>query len=112
MDKNFKKEYYSAIKKNKTMPFATIQIDLEIIIPSKVRKTNTIYYHLLVESEIWYKWTKRFTGTENKLVDAEGGVVREDYTGSLGSTIIYRMKTNIGCKLLFIEWIKQQGPTV
>ena len=42
MDKNFKKEYYSAIKKNKTMPFATTQIDLEIIIPGEVRKTNTI----------------------------------------------------------------------
>ena len=112
MDKNVKKEYYSAIKKNKTMPFATTQIDLEIIIPSVVRNTNTIWYHLLVESEIWYKWTNRFTGIENRLVDAKGGVVREGYIGSLGSTIIYIMQTNIGCKLLFIEWIKQQGLTV
>ena len=107
MDKSFKKEYYSAIKKNKTMPFATTQIDLEIIIPGEVRKTNTIWYHLLVESEIWYKWTNRFTGTENRLVDATGGVVREGYIGGFESTILHRMQTNIGCKLLYIEWVKQ-----
>ena len=37
-------EYYSAIKKNKIMPFAATWIDLEIIILSEVRKrkTNTI----------------------------------------------------------------------
>ena len=37
-------EYYSAIKKNKIMPFAATWMDLEIIILSEVsqRKTNTI----------------------------------------------------------------------
>ena len=37
-------EYYSAIKKNKIMPFAATWIDLETLIPSEVsqRKTNTI----------------------------------------------------------------------
>ena len=44
-------EYYSAIKKNEIMPFAATWMDLEIIIPSKVRKTNTIRYHLHVESK-------------------------------------------------------------
>ena len=37
-------EYYSAIKKNKIMPFAAIQMNLEIIIlseGSQRRKTNT-----------------------------------------------------------------------
>ena len=34
-------EYYSAIKKNEIMLFAAIWMDLEIIIVSKVRKTNT-----------------------------------------------------------------------
>ena len=37
-------EYYSAIKKNKIMPFAAVWMELETIIPSEVRKreTNTI----------------------------------------------------------------------
>ena len=37
-------EYYSAIKKNETMPFAATWMDLEMIVLSEVsqRKTNTI----------------------------------------------------------------------
>ena len=53
-------EYYSAIKKGKIIPFATTWMDLEIIILSEVRqrKTNTILYHLYVESnKIPYKIT-------------------------------------------------------
>ena len=47
-------EYYSAIEKNKIMPFAATWMHLEIIILNEVRKrkTNTIRYHLYVESEI------------------------------------------------------------
>ena len=47
-------EHYSAIKKNDIMPFAATWINLEIIIPSEIRKrkTNIIYYHLHVESKI------------------------------------------------------------
>ena len=43
-------EYYSAIKKNKTMSFAALWIQLEIITLHEVRKTktNTIQYHLYV----------------------------------------------------------------
>ena len=39
------------------MPFAATWMDLEIITLSEVRqrKTNTIWYHLYVESKIWYK---------------------------------------------------------
>ena len=46
-------EYYSAIKKNEIMPFAATWMDLEIIGQSKVRKrkTDTICYHLYVESK-------------------------------------------------------------
>ena len=45
-------EYYSAIKKDKIKPFAEIWMDLEIITLSEARqrKTNTIQYHLNVES--------------------------------------------------------------
>ena len=47
--------YYSAIKKNKIIPFAATWVDLEIIILSEVSqtKTNNIWYHLYVESKIY-----------------------------------------------------------
>ena len=48
-------EYYSAIFKNKIIPFAVTQMQLEIITLSEVkkRKKNTMWYHLYVESKIW-----------------------------------------------------------
>ena len=50
-------EYYSAIKKNKIMPFAATWMELETLILSEVRKrkTNTICFHLYLESNIWHK---------------------------------------------------------
>ena len=44
-------EYYSAIKKNKIMPFAGTWMDLEIVILSEVsqRKANIILYVIYVE---------------------------------------------------------------
>ena len=47
-------EYYSAKKKNEIMPFAATWMKLEIIILSEVSqtKTNTIQYHLYVESKL------------------------------------------------------------
>ena len=47
-------EYYSAIKKNEIMPFAATAMNLVIIILNEVRKkkTNTICYHLHVQSKI------------------------------------------------------------
>ena len=38
-------EYYSAIKKNETMPFAATWMDLEMITLSEVRQTNIIGDH-------------------------------------------------------------------
>ena len=40
-------EYYSAIKKNKTMPFAATRMDLEMIILSEVTQTEKDKYHML-----------------------------------------------------------------
>ena len=45
-------EYYSAIKKNKTMPFVATRMDPEIIILSEVNQTKTNIYHLYVESKV------------------------------------------------------------
>ena len=46
-------EYYSAVKKNEIMLFATTWINLEIMIQSEVRekKTNITWYYLYVESK-------------------------------------------------------------
>ena len=71
------------------MPFAAMQTDLKIFILNEVgqTKTNTVWYHLYVESKIWYKWTyvqnrNRPTDTENKLMVTKeerggGGVNKE-----------------------------------
>jgi len=41
-------EYYSAIKKNEIVPFAATQLDLEIIIVSKVSQEKNKYHMLLL----------------------------------------------------------------
>ena len=40
-------EYYSAIKKNKIMPFAATWMDLEIVILSEVSQTEKDKYHMI-----------------------------------------------------------------
>ena len=40
-------EYYSAIKKNKMMPFAATWMDLEIIILSEISQAEKDKYHLM-----------------------------------------------------------------
>ena len=50
-------EYYSAIKNNDIMPFTATWMELETLILSEVsqRKTNTIPYHLDLDSNIRHK---------------------------------------------------------
>ena len=43
----FTMEYYSAIKKNKIMPFAATWMDLEMIILSEVSQTRKDKYHMI-----------------------------------------------------------------
>ena len=40
-------EYYSALKKNETIPFAVTWMDLEIIIRSEVSQTETDKYQTI-----------------------------------------------------------------
>ena len=46
-------EYYSAIKKNGILTFATAWVNPESIMLSEISqsKTNTVYYHLYVDSK-------------------------------------------------------------
>ena len=72
-------EYYSAMKKNEILPFATTWMDLEGIMLSEVSQTETNMY------DITYMWNfkkiqqtseeewSRLTDAENKLVVASGG---------------------------------------
>ena len=50
-------EYYSALKNNEILPFAATWMDLEGIVLSEIsqRKTNTVWYHLYVESKKYNK---------------------------------------------------------
>ena len=76
-------EYYSSIKKNEIMPFATTWMDLEIIILSEVsqkQKDNYHWYHLYVESKIWHKWT--YLQNRNRLIDIENRLVLAKGEGS------------------------------
>ena len=83
MDKENMVHIHSGIllghKKDEIIPFAITWMDLHLIMLSEVRqrKTNTIWYHLYVESKIWYKWTypqnrNRLMGIENRLMVAKG----------------------------------------
>ena len=58
-------EYYSAIKKNKLMPFAATWLDQEIVKLSEAsqRRRNIIWHSLYVESKKkWYRWTYKTVG--------------------------------------------------
>ena len=44
-------EYFSAMKKKERPPLATMWIDLECIALSKISQTNTVYFHICVESK-------------------------------------------------------------
>ena len=55
-------EYYSAIKKNEIMPFATVWVDLKIAILSEVNQTEKRH----ISDDITYMWNLK-NGT-NKLI--------------------------------------------
>ena len=52
-------EYYSAIKKNEILPFATMWMELEGIMLSEIsqRKTKIIWSHLYEDFKRWNRWT-------------------------------------------------------
>ena len=46
-------EYYSAIKKNEIVPFATIWMDLEIVLLSEISQTEEKYHMTSLICEIY-----------------------------------------------------------
>ena len=88
-------EYYTAIKKNKIMPFAATWIDLESVILNEVsqKRRNIVWYPLYVESEIndanelTYK-TKQVHKLR-KLAYGFWGKGQGEQIGSLGWTCIH-----------------------
>ena len=100
-------EYYSAIKGNKIMPFAATWLKLDIHTKwskSEKRKTNTIWYHLYLESNIWHKWT--YIQKRNKLMYLENRLViaKEEREG-VGMDWEFGVSR---CKLLHLEWISNE----
>ena len=67
-------------KKDNIMPFAATWMELESLILSEIarkRKTNTIWYHLFVESKIWHSMIlstkqKQIKAKESRLVVSRG----------------------------------------
>ena len=71
-------EYYSAIKKNNIMPFATTWMGLEIVILSKSDKDKYLLYSFYVESIKMIQMNvstikNRLTDLEQKLIVTKGG---------------------------------------
>ena len=99
-------EYYSVIKKSEIMPFPATWMNLGIIILSGViRKimTNTVWYHLYVESKIWckltYLWNRnRLWDIENRLMVAKGEGCGGEMDWEFGIS---------RSKLLYIGWVNK-----
>ena len=68
-------EYYSAIKKNKIMPFATTWMELETLILSEVSQKDKDKYHMIsLISGISYRAQMNLS-TEKKIMDLEKRLV-------------------------------------
>ena len=69
-------EYYSVIEKNEIMPFVATWMDLEVIMLNKVREIQLSWYHLDMESTVWYKWTS--LQNRDILIDIENHKVNKE----------------------------------
>ena len=77
-------EYYPAIKKNKTMPFAATWMDWKTVILSEVSQTQKDKYHMISLIcgilEKGYKWT--YSQNRSRVTDI--GEITYDYQGIRG----------------------------
>ena len=84
-------EYYSAIKKNKIMPFAATWMELETLILSEVSQKEKDKYHMislisgiLYMAQMKLSTEKKIMDLENRLVVAKGEQEGVGWIGSLG----------------------------
>ena len=81
-------------------------LQLEIIILSEVsqRKTNTLWYHLRVESKIWHKWT--YLWNRNRIRDIENRLVVAKGEGA-GGRMEWEVRVS-KCTFLYRAWINNK----
>ena len=94
----------------KKMPFSATCMDLEVIILSEVsqKKTN-IWYHLHVESIIWYKWTYLWIRNKQKQIHRHGEQTCPCQGVGVGGVMDWDFG-NSRCKVLYIWWVNKKGP--
>ena len=97
-------EYYSTIKKNKIMPFCSNTGRTWDSHTKWSKSERQIPYHLLVESNIWSKWS--YLQNRNRLTDMENRLVFAKVEGG-GSGMDWKVGVN-RCKLLHLEWISNE----
>ena len=68
-------EYYSAIKKNKIMPFASTWIELETLILSELSQKEKDKYHMISLISRIYYMAQMNLYTEKKIMDMENRLV-------------------------------------
>ena len=92
-------------KENKIVLFAATRLQLQVIILNEVskKKTNTIWYHLYVESKIWHKWS--YLWNRSKITERPGLQQWEKGDG-MGVSGLAEMETRT------FRMDKQQGPTI
>ena len=99
-------EYYSAIKKNKLMPFAATRMQLEILILSQVSQAEKDKYHrisCLCGTKLWHKWT--YLHNRNRLTSLENRLVIAKEAGGSGMDGEFGVRW---CKLWHWEWISNE----
>ena len=99
-------EYYSAIKKNKIMPFAATWMELETLILSEVSQKKEDKYH----TNITYIWNLIY-GTNEPFHRKENHGLGEQTCGCQegggGSGMDWELGVN-RCRLLPLEWVRNE----
>ena len=104
----YTKQYYSTIRKNEIIPFASTWMDLEIVLLSEVSQTEKEKYCMtsllhaikkeMILMNLLTKWKETHRLREQNHGCRWGGTIRE-----FGMDV---------CTLLYLKWNKQQGSAI